>query len=98
MLTHKLNFWRYEEEVRFLLYDGVETDIGIGELKSITFGLKFIEDLSNKNNLDNQDKNLIKIDREIRIFKKNKPNFELYTINNIQPDGNFIRTLTQHFG
>lgn len=27
MLTHKLNFWRYEEEVRLLLYDADYSDI-----------------------------------------------------------------------
>ena len=92
LLTHKLNFWRYEEEVRLLLYDAPYSDIKIGELKSITLGLRFMADFAN------HDEDLIKICNKIRELKQNQPEFELYYINNVQADGKLSRSQTRIFG
>ena len=78
--------------MRLLLYDVPYSDIKIGELKSITLGLKFMADFAN------HDQDLIKICNKLREFKQNQPEIELYFINNLQADGKLSRSQTNIFG
>ncbi len=89
-LTHKLVFWRKEEEIRLLSYNSPTSDMVIGELQSITIGRRFIEVIG-----DNDHK---KIFDNLRSFKQNNPAFPIFEIMNINPDGTMERTRTHKFG
>ena len=89
-LTQKLTFWRKEEEIRLLLYDSPDPDVKIGEMKSITIGRRF-SDLM-------QDEDHRRICSQLRYFKRNNPNFPIFKIMNINPDGTMERARTEMFG
>lgn len=88
-LTQKLTFWRNEEEIRLLSYDSHSSDMKIGEMKSITIGSRF-DDLF-------VDGDYRRICNQLRYFKDNNPDFHIFKITNIKPDGTMVRTRTKMF-
>lgn len=93
-LTHKLIFWKHEEEIRLLQYDGASSDIEIGMPKSITFGFRFFEDGTLADNTYRDS-----ICNKIREFRASHGSgIELYSINNVRPNGELIRTVTNRLG